>query len=1572
MLREREGNIRHRSCGIGGGGGDESGIFASGALGAVVLAGGLALAAALFLAPGAARAVNDCGALNAGNMFTENCPDAAYTGIVYWDQANAVTLTVPGTATTATVTAGANNGLHNGITIRTNDDTTSPRTSAVRNIGLTVGGSGTFVAIVQSGTRASSWYNNRGILVRQRDGDGATTTLDVKSGVTIGTATDKMENGGIEVVVDRSDAGDVTVTSGAAIYSEADGDRPGGIHIGNAGSGAVTLTNSGAIVSDARGINVQDTGSAGAITITSRGAITSAATTALEGIRAVSTGKDAASTNAGVSVTHSAGAIAVAMGGVGIKAHVGTSRSEGDTGGGTYVTPENEGLAKVAVTGGSVTSKGNAVEAFNYEAGSVVVEVSDGATLTSTEGFGIDAVLTDVGNTAGTISVTNRGAITAGTQITVAAGMTTRTAKHGINVNRAAGSGAVSVTNSGAVTADGYGISAVARGAGGTVSVTNSGALGTAEDRVSRGISASHDGTSGSLTVANSGAIHAEGYGINVESGSAGTVSVSVEHSDGSITSSGSDGIRVLQSGTGAVTVASSADVTAKRYGVFVDQQASAGTVSVSVEHSAGDIAAETESGIHAQNAADNAGEVKVAVTGGSVSTEGQSKAAVAVLQRGTGDAVASLAAGATLTSKHNAGIYANLASSVNTAGQVKVTQGGTIAGRKGVYARAGRASAAGETRDAMKPVLDVTWTGTFSHGTTASVAQDDADRFVAAGAGALVTVAGEVETEKAIRYGQAAGIEAQVLSWRDVMAQVAAGDDPGMVADNAAQMNLLSESHADSQRTEILRAFKAALGNDDIEVAESVFDAITPGATNLAGLGATDDAIDAAIVAYLETDDAATRTLLQEILTRSFSEKEKAVLRAVVTNTGLEAALAAEDAGFSDDYKGDVRALLDKYNVGDIRVAMTGGSIDSRGDGIRAYYATPNDKNGAIDVTIAAGTTVTGGMAGIYVANAGMGTDDVLKQTVTVHGMVTGGTDAAVHLSGGGRLTVGEMGRVLAGTSGIGVLVNDPGPAHLTIGGLVRGGAGGAAAVRLTGGGELTVGATGRVEANGATSAIRTDGSRTDLVIEGEVKGSEGGEAAVHLAGGGRVTIRVPTGSGAATPRPRVDANEATRAIRGGGASRVTVVEIRTTGNVQDHRVRKSAADAAVDGSIDPDVRVAVVQLDDAGGTTGHSRGLPLIQEGEREGEFDPSSFTPTPVPTITITASVTVMASVTTMTEPTTVTARVPVPSPTQPPQTQPLFECTGERGAADRRCELYEALPSVLLTMNGMLSYAERSSAARDANGGWARVEGARGKWEAKKASSTTGRLSYDHRRGGVRAGVDLGAGEHGRVGVSAHLLNGKAERAGVGDVEVDGMGAGASATWRWGEWYADAQAGATWYEVGVDHRESGVLVKEADGLGYAMEVEAGRGMAMGGGLVVTPRVGLAWSKVGMDDFTFTSKVGTQETVSVEDAHSARGRLGVLVEAEAGMGERSGRLFGSLDVEQEFSDETRVDVGATSLTENVLKTEVRSTTVRLGVGGVLGLGEDLVLRGTAGYETSGSGTSGYGGGLELNLRF
>ena len=306
-----------------------------------------------------------------------------------------------------------------------------------------------------------------------------------------------------------------------------------------------------------------------------------------------------------------------------------------------------------------------------------------------------------------------------------------------------------------------------------------------------------------------------------------------------------------------------------------------------------------------------------------------------------------------------------------------------------------------------------------------------------------------------------------------------------------------------------------------------------------------------------------------------------------------------------------------------------------------------------------------------------------------------------------------------------------------------------------------------------------------------------------------------------------------------------------------------------------------------------------------------------------------------------------------------------------AGDRRCRLYEALPSMLLAMNGLPSYAERTSAVRDGNGGWARVETARGEWQAKKAETETmggGKLAYDHRRSVGRAGIDFLAGESARVGVSVHALRGKAEMGGVGEVELDGMGGGLSATWLVGGLYVDAQAAVTLYDVDVESSRHGKMPKkDVYGAGYGLGVDVGRRMSVGG-MLVTPRAGVGWSKVELDDFTDMERYGgPRARVSVEEAVSVKGRLGVMLEMEVGSGGTSGQVFGSLDVEGEFSDETEVKVGG-----KPLKTEVRPTAVRVGLGGEFAVADGVVVRATGGFRTSGSGTSGYGGGLELRVRF
>ena len=312
-------------------------------------------------------------------------------------------------------------------------------------------------------------------------------------------------------------------------------------------------------------------------------------------------------------------------------------------------------------------------------------------------------------------------------------------------------------------------------------------------------------------------------------------------------------------------------------------------------------------------------------------------------------------------------------------------------------------------------------------------------------------------------------------------------------------------------------------------------------------------------------------------------------------------------------------------------------------------------------------------------------------------------------------------------------------------------------------------------------------------------------------------------------------------------------------------------------------------------------------------------------------------------------------------EPPKApQPTMNCNE---ASDDRCRLYSALPSVLLAMNGLPTYEERMTAARDAAGGWARIEHARGEWEAD--SSTRTNVAYDRSRTGVRAGVDMAAGENTRVSASVHSLSGVAKMTqGGGEIALSGMGAGVNATMMAGDGvYIDAQAAATWYDVKVTSSESMTLKDGGKGLGYALALEAGRSMALAGELSLTPRVGLVWSRVSLDDF----QDGRFAPVSVDDAGSLAGHAGLRLEMEP-TGADGTRLFGSLDAVHEFSEETEITAGGTSL-----KASAKTTSARLGLGGVHNWGEGrFSLQGSAGFTMGGSGNGEAGGGLSFSVRF
>ena len=1344
----------------------------------------LAFAAAL-LAPGAARALNECGATPTGGVFT--CANQAYpSGIAYWfNQERAVTLDVVGGAAT-TITGGS----YGALAVRTESHATE-----VRNIGVTVGSEGAVVVRPGAGSEAS-----RGIRIQQRNGNGSTTTLDVRSGVTIGTATARV-SGGIDVVVDGATAGDASIANAATIYSYAASPGISGV---NKGSGGITVANSGNIDSPGKGI----------------------------------------------------------------VAHVGAYRDEANLGRDPleqYVPPTNAGLAKVSVTAGSIVSHTTAIEAINYEAGSVEISVSKGVTLTvetaDPGSHGIHAQLTDVGNTSGTIAVTNAGTIVrrpteksdeyhaygivveyeaepSGNTMIANSGdiIGTTNGSFGTGINVDLGSwrqdlsgGRVTITNSGDIMVNRWGI-----GFGNyyptDLSITNSGDIGNADVRVAGGI----EGTAGrDITIINSGDIAAELYGINGSAGDKASITVT----GGSISVNG--------------RISSSDDF---YYGRNSAIQSSGQFVSI-----------ETSQGV-------------------------------------------------TLVSKHNAGIHAIMEDNFimgdlnDTQRQVKIIQSGAISGRTGIYAQANnRYSGTGETPAALaQPAVDIAWTGRFAHG--AGTAENDTDRVrmppdteyttTEAHIGNALSILRMVEASKVIRYRQAAGIEVQLETGviETVMSsEVAKGDASGSVEN-------------------IVTRLRAVLNNADFEI---------PG---VAGIDSNNDGAydDGEIRRYLDSlaarNPLAARSLRTRVLADSLSEKEKAVLAAAVTGGDVDAALNDADAGFSDAYKTTIRDLLKSFNADDIRIAVNGGSIDSRGDGVRAYFTTPHNSNGRIDVTVAEGATVAGGVAGVYAANAGMGeiagdspwgkalyldedaTLALRRQFVTVHGTVTGGTDAAVHLSGGGALIVGEKGKVHAGSSGRAVLVNDPGRSEIVIHGEVRGGAGARAAVDVTGGGTVTVGLTGRVTANGATRAIHA------------------GKATPDDTRRTAVVLHVPADTGV------------------------------------DGRVSKEAADAAsarVQGGIGGDGiandRVVFAAADDDG-VTGHMDYAP-IQDGSPNTE----SLPPEP---------------------------KGSGEDPEEGPgagrdnnekkddmsgggqrQDPASFDCD-MAGMTDDRCRLYEALPSVLLAMNGLPTREERLAAARSEAGGWARVETSRGEWKAD--SSTRAGVAYDRARSGVRVGVDGAVGENFRLGVSAHGLRGSADMTqNGGKAELSGVGVSVSGAAEVGDGvYIDAQAGATRYDVKLTSKLGRTLKDGAKGTGYALAVEAGRAVALTENVTLTPRAGLVWSRVSLSDFA-DSRAAT--LVSMEDAESLTGRAGVSVALAPG-GSDGLRVVGSAEATHEFSGETGIRVAGTPL-----KASPETTGARFALGAAHGWGEGrFALQASANYTTGGSVGDGFGGGLSLSARF
>ena len=314
---------------------------------------------------------------------------------------------------------------------------------------------------------------------------------------------------------------------------------------------------------------------------------------------------------------------------------------------------------------------------------------------------------------------------------------------------------------------------------------------------------------------------------------------------------------------------------------------------------------------------------------------------------------------------------------------------------------------------------------------------------------------------------------------------------------------------------------------------------------------------------------------------------------------------------------------------------------------------------------------------------------------------------------------------------------------------------------------------------------------------------------------------------------------------------------------------------------------------------------------------------------------------------------------------------------------RTRVYEALPAVLLDLNGQLPYQERMAAPRDGDGLWARLaagDGARRPARSTTARDFTGRaLAWDVAQYGFEGGLDFrpAATERLLLGVSLHARQGEATVAHGGTIEVSGFGGGVAATYRDAAgFYLDGRFSYTYFDdVDLTSRTRGMVQSDLSGHGYALGLEAGKRLGWTGldHLALTPRARVVWSTVKLEDFADLAGVAGSGRVALETATSLKGRLGLLAETAFGgatlkdWAGDGGRLFASLDVEHEFSADRETRASGTALAS-----KVRATWGRVGVGGAVRWTEDLTLSGEGFYANAGSDNTDFGGSLTLTLRF
>ena len=1212
----------------------------------------------------------------------------------------------------------------------------------------------------------------------------------------------------------------------------------------------------------------------------------------------------------------------------------------------------------IDLTGGSLSrtgATGGVVLGRHVGTGSLTINMSGGATLEAT-GAGVRGLTgTHVGNGDLTIGLSGGSIATPSTGIGATRGNSATTGNIAVTVSHA--NSVVRTTGN-----NGHGLTASNSGAGDVTLTMRDGLIETSGGG-SRGISAYS-----SYTGMNPGTVSVVMEGGAVRTSGGTYVTVLHAHGIYAESNNGRGDVSARMTGGAVETAGASAN------GLYVLKRGPAGAGSIEMTGGSVTTAGDSANGAYVHMYDTGASTEGLSIDAASaVSVEGLNARGLLGVHTGLGSATVTTGTAAEIAAPFAVGMEGRLTNDASATGRIVVTHGGAAEAREvGVLAWAARSSGhtmgAGATtaNDAARtaPMIHVTSSGDVTVGASVS------DAFIRA------RIAGADETLSAAEQAVLSAIMSDASD--ALTTALAALSDDDYDADWQAEAQDLLRK----------RAASSAAPTGDGPAAHRAAEEIL----GLSRAGVRAYALShTAIADHVRAGDA-------------LSDAERAVLDAVLTKgagSELEVALTAlTGATYTTAWKNMVRQLAATYNAGDIRVDVTGGAIDAEGNGVEALYAVLHDSNGAITVTVAEGARVTGGANGLLVRGGGAGEGSLRAQSVTVNGAVTGGTGtgAGVRMAGGGRLTVGKTGRIGA-TSGVGVLSDGAGDLHATVAGRVEGdirmagtGAltlavpeGGAVTgtvrdpiglstvvgsigrLLYSGGATVTVAATGRltgVEVDGRTEALRSEGGDLSMIVAGMVTGdvlglgdNDDDDHTVTVARGGTVTGTIRL----AASTVRVDGSVGcVRLDRGGtvtvgaggriacaeGAgvrSDTGVLAVTVAGTVNgidaggdlNAEVTDTgrAGDIDAEGDLDLTIRAAEGERPDQAAARAAGR---ITSNGDRK---------------------VTIVTADDEMLE---VGTGAATPAGPFDVGIDPDGRLVSDYAP---RARVYEALPSVLLGLNGTSGFHDRMAAPRSPNGVWARVAASGGSHETERSTSTLGAgLSWTERRYGAETGVDFPL-ETGMVGLSAHHRRASAEVSGNdGRIDVAGEGLGASMAWRLSDdMYVAGEVSATRYDVAMKSGRRGSLRSGVRGFGHAVGVEVGRRVDLGpgplGALTATPRARLSYSRVDMDDFTDA----VDARVSLDKGRATTGVAGVALEASEGRG----RMFGSVDVEHGFSRETVMRVS-----EVALSSQSEATRARFEVGGsVEWSGGRYALQGAARWAT---GARDYGGGMAFKVRF